>query len=638
MSQKFPGGFITKSPVAPTTSAASGIWTLDQQEQYQKAGTWPQQPPPPYVEDVFSTYLYTGNGSTQIITNGIDLSTKGGLTWLKRRDAVSSQVLYDTARGATKVLSSNNTDAEVTATGGLTAFNVDGFTLGANYPNTNAATFASWTFRKQAKFFDIVTYTGNGGTPQNISHSLGSVPGFIVVKPTSTTGGWICYHRSLTASGFNPAPYNTINLNSSGSIMEDTGAWNSTAPTSTVFTIGSSPDVNTNGASYVAYLFAHDAGGFGATETDNVISCGSWSTTLVSGRYDAIIDLGWEPQWVMFKPTNNSGSWQIYDNMRGWTSNSAGSNVSQRLYPNLSNAEDTDTNTQIQYDGIGKIRLAVGASGYSGIYVAIRRGPMKTPTSGTSVFSPVAYSGTGATRTITAGFPVDLAIPKMRSAATNGAEWYSRLIGPGIALLSAYSAGDLSRPDELTSFASNTGVVLGPSTTSGGTNASGYTYVDWNFARAPNFVDIVCFKGAGGLFTRTHNLGVAPELVIIKDRSASSTWDVLYAAGSGLIGFLNYNLEFNYGGNSPAANFSANGSTYQAPTSTTLYLNNYTTDNYVAYLFASCPNVSKVGTYTGTGATQIIACGFTGGARFVLIKRTDSTGDWYVWDTARALS
>jgi len=81
MSQKYPGGFITKSPVAPTSTAASGIWTLDQQQEAQRAGTWPS--PPIFIEDLFSTWVYTGNGSTQTITNGIDLAGSGGLVWIK---------------------------------------------------------------------------------------------------------------------------------------------------------------------------------------------------------------------------------------------------------------------------------------------------------------------------------------------------------------------------------------------------------------------------------------------------------------------------------------------------------------------------------------------------------------------------
>ena len=81
MSQKYTGGFITKSPVAPTSSAASGIWTLDQQQQAQKAGTWPS--PPIFIEDIFSTYLVTGDGSAPAVNNGIDVSGKGGLVWIE---------------------------------------------------------------------------------------------------------------------------------------------------------------------------------------------------------------------------------------------------------------------------------------------------------------------------------------------------------------------------------------------------------------------------------------------------------------------------------------------------------------------------------------------------------------------------
>ena len=139
-----------------------------------------------YIEDVFSTYLYTGNGSTQTITNGIDLSGKGGLVWMKGRSGATDHALYDTARGATKDLVSNSTAAETTQATGLTAFSGTGFSIGALAKlNTSSATYASWTFRKQAKFFDVVTWTGDGSFPRVISHALGAVPGCIIVKKTS---------------------------------------------------------------------------------------------------------------------------------------------------------------------------------------------------------------------------------------------------------------------------------------------------------------------------------------------------------------------------------------------------------------------------------------------------------------------
>jgi hypothetical protein len=116
-----------------------------------------------YVEDVFSTYLYTGNGSTQSITNDIDLDGEGGLVWIKNRDAADGHVLTDTERGAGEVLASDSPAAEVTNADTTTAFNSDGFSIGADViVNTNTEDYASWTFRKAEKFFDVVTYTGDG--------------------------------------------------------------------------------------------------------------------------------------------------------------------------------------------------------------------------------------------------------------------------------------------------------------------------------------------------------------------------------------------------------------------------------------------------------------------------------------------
>jgi hypothetical protein len=171
---------------------------------------------PNYIEDVFSTYLYTGNGSTQTITNSIDLSTKGGMVWIKSRSGATGHRLTDTARGVTKSIASETDSAQATESTGLTAFGTTGFTIGADADyNTSAATYASWTFRKQSKFFDVVTYTGNGTAGRTIAHNLGSTPGFIVVKRLNSIGSWPAIHRfngtnwyqftlSATDNGFTP--------------------------------------------------------------------------------------------------------------------------------------------------------------------------------------------------------------------------------------------------------------------------------------------------------------------------------------------------------------------------------------------------------------------------------------------------
>jgi len=349
---------------------------------------------PAYIEEVFSTYLYTGNGTTQTITNGIDLSTKGGLVWIKDRVATPPHLLIDTIRGGNKFVSSNTTTAQTT-TSIISAFNTTGFSLTADTVvgdwNWSGDNYASWTFRKQPKFFDIVTYTGNA-TNRRISHSLGSTPGFIIVKCTSTARNWYAWHRSLT-----PTTEAYMILNGTSSVTTgDTNFWGTSAPTSTDFGVGGAySGVNANGDTYVAYLFAHDAGGFGLTGTDNVISCGTFTT---NGSGVGTVTLGYEPQWVLWKRSSGVGDWFLVDNMRGMTT--PGTFGGAALRPNLSDAELTGADyTQPTATGF----IANSSSSSDFIYISIRRGPMKVPTSGTSVFKPVLYTGTGAAgQTVTA--------------------------------------------------------------------------------------------------------------------------------------------------------------------------------------------------------------------------------------------
>jgi hypothetical protein len=164
-----------------------------------------------------------------------------------------------------------------------------------------------------------------------------------------------------------------------------------------------------------------------------------------------------------------------------------------------------------------------------------------------------------------------------------------------------------------------------------------FSTVSYAFRRAPSFFDVVCYTGAGtSATTFSHNLQKQPELIIVKSRNATNNWAVAaQTTGSNYIWGLDLNTTaasqspFDYGANMSATIFDA----YIGTAAETV--NSGTT--YVAYLFATCAGVSKVGSYTGTGAAQTINCGFTAGSRFVLIKRTDSTGDWYVWDSARGI-
>jgi hypothetical protein len=581
---------------------------------------------PKYIEDYFSTYLVTGDGTAPAVNNGIDLSTKGGLVWTKKRSAAGSHSLFDTARGANLRLISNDAAAQDSVN---LSFTSTGF---SNYTFDSGVTYTSWSWAKAPKFFDVLTYTGDGTNGRAISHNLGSTPGFIIVKSTSAAADWVCWSRG----------YNSGN---GYGFLNQTDAWFNTgedvwgngtsyiAPTSTTFTVKGGSTSNLNGRTYVAYLFAHDAGGFGLTGTDNVISCGSYTGN--GSSTGPVIDLGYEPQWLLVKEATQSGNaWSLFDNMRGLSV----AGPSGHLRPNASDAEDT-TSVDVRPTATGFQPITssgrVNRSGETFIYIAIRRGPMRVPTSGTSVFSPVAQTNSGSQPfPVTAGFPVDSA-------------WFGQRNGWGVNFITSdrlRGATNLLLTTSTNSEADNNS-TYGPSVSrldsntqfkDGMTNAS-EPDIYWMFRRAPGYFDEVCYTGNGATQNITHNLGVAPELMVVKKRSVGGTsnWAVYASPLANADAYLFLN-------DTAAVNTSSVLWNSTAPTSTVFSLGGSTNINQngetaIAYLFATCAGVSKVGSYTGTATTKQIDCGFTAGARFVLIKRTDSTGDWYVWDTARGI-
>jgi len=301
------------------------------------------------VADVFSTYLVELTASTSYgaVTNNIDLSGEGGLVWEKARNITQVNRLYDTERGATKLLKSDSTAAEVTASTTLTSFNSDGFTIDYSFYGSDTSE-CFWTFRKAPKFFDVVTYTGTGSA-QTISHNLGSVPGCIIVKCTSNARDWYVYHRGSN-NGTNPEQYK-LNLNSTAAAATEADAWNNTAPTSSVFTVGSVGNVNGSGFTYVAYLFAHN---------EDLIQCGSFSGNDATVN----VDLGWQPQFIIVKNSNNTMNWHMYDNERG---------AGAYLLADSSGQEFTDSSPDIVFNSTGfdaSGNFGIGGRDY--IYIAIK--------------------------------------------------------------------------------------------------------------------------------------------------------------------------------------------------------------------------------------------------------------------------
>jgi hypothetical protein len=276
--------------------------------------------------------LYTGNGSTQTIS-GLEFSPD--LVWIKERNAAADHALYDAVRGATYQLESNTTTDETTEATGLTAFNSDGFALGAlAQVNTNTDTYVAWAWEESVSAgFDIVTYTGNGSA-RTIAHGLGVAPSLIIVKArttASTDQGWAVYHASNTA---NPET-DYLLLNSTAATADLDTVWNDTAPTSSVFSVGTNALVNANNDTYVAYCWA-PADGYsnGFSYTGNGSTDGSF------------VYLGFRPRLILLKCSSTTGNWTLVDTAR------EGYNVdNDPLYPNLSNAEGTTDLLDITSNG-----------------------------------------------------------------------------------------------------------------------------------------------------------------------------------------------------------------------------------------------------------------------------------------------
>jgi len=265
-----------------------------------------------YLEDLFSTYLYTGTSSARSITTGVDM-TKGGMTWIKCRNVDSNEhALFDTERGVTKYLK-GNTSNHITDTSSLTAFNNNGFSLGNDastgfFNSTNSSrTYSSWSFRKSKGWFDVVTWTGNGTSGRQIAHELGSVPGSIWVKRTNGDEDWICYHKS---TGKNKE----MRLNANHAEASN-ARFNNAIPTSTYFEIDNHAGNNNNGDEYVAYIFG---GGESTAATARSIELTGADDQQYLAAPSALVPSGTDSNkfcveaWVNIDQANQNGSNVIY--------------------------------------------------------------------------------------------------------------------------------------------------------------------------------------------------------------------------------------------------------------------------------------------------------------------------------------
>jgi hypothetical protein len=577
---------------------------------------------PTDITDVFSTYLYTGAGGTGVVVdNGIDLAGEGGLVWIKARNAAEDHVLFDTERGVTKLLESNTTLAEQTNSGTLTNFYSDGFRVDGNGTvGSSTDPYASWSFRKAPKFFDCVTWSGDGVAGREISHNLGTTVGSIFIKQTTGTNNWIVYHRGANG-GVNPEQYNLyLNLTNA---QEDFILFNDTAPTDTNFTVGGYAAVNGSGNTYVAYLFAHNDGdgGFGPDNSD-IIKCGSYAGNESSFP---TVDLGFEPQFLLLKSATSAENWHLIDTTRGFLADGTNSSGDYKyLWADSATSEGGGFGINVTSTGfeLTSANAHANSNGNTFIYMAIRRGPLAQPESGTEVFD--IDTRTGSLPSYVSTFPVDMAIRKLTNVATN------------------WNIGTRLRGTE--ELETNTTVAAGSDNDFAWDYMEGYgddgnaassDLYSWMWKRAPGYFDVVTYSGnSTNNRELKHNLNVIPEMVWFKSRSDVKNWHVYTAAtGNTITGTLNEATLFEDNSAGMAS----------SPTASSIFLKNSNENNgtgltYIAYLFATVAGVSKVGSVSHTsGSATNVDCGFTSGARFILLKVTDSSGSWFVYDTARGI-
>ena len=469
----------------------------------------------------------------------------------------------------------------------------------------------------------MVKYTGNGVAGREIAHELGCDVGMIIVKATSKSNDWHVYHRGNL--GGSTAGTQRLLLNLTNATYANSTIWNNTDATSTEFTIGGSPDINDTGQEYIAYLFAHDPLGASGDGSDSLIQCGSY---VGNGTTDwsKEINLGWEPQYILAKRASITGSWFVLDNIRELKGQGGGNSINY-LFAESSAAEQTLATplVNITPTGFTVAGSNINNTGETIIYMAIKRG-MKTPLSSDEVFAiDTETPSTSTVGSYSSGEVVDMAINA--NTLGGGHPVRTRLLG-STQLLTGSTAAETSNSSVKFDFMDGHYNV---------NNIDSGEY-SWMFKRAKGFFDVVAYTG-DGIAGRTvnHNLGVVPEMIWVKSRSfATQNWDITTM-------FTDTTHYWNTFGNGPGAtDIYGNLSIMEKPTADIFKINswnslNRNSETYIAYLFATLAGISKVGSYTGNGTSQTIDCGFSTGARFVLCKRTDAVGDWYIWDTVRGI-
>ena len=331
----------------------------------------------------FQTKLYTGNGSTQSITNDGNSDMQPDLVWIKSRSNASWNSLQDSSRGATKTLFSNTTSVEVTYTDAQTSFDSDGFSLGADASggsvNVSSRTYVAWQWKANGGStstdttssitstvqvnsdagFSIVTYTGDGTTTGGFGHGLGVAPKVVFVKRRNGAANWCVYHESIGAGFY---------LQLDTTAAQQSGPWQNLAPSSTTVIVYGGNLVNGSGDTYVAYCFAEKQG---YSKFGKYVGNGS-------NTDGAFIYTGFKPAFIIAKRIDAAAhNWFMWDTKRA-----PFNLVEAVLKPNSSAAESTLFQIDILSNGF-KHYNNYGSTNESGgeyIYMAFAENPFVTST------------------------------------------------------------------------------------------------------------------------------------------------------------------------------------------------------------------------------------------------------------------
>ena len=332
--------------------------------------------------EYFTTTLYTGNESTNAITNSANAGDfQPDWVWLKSRNSATHHRLYDSSRGALKNILSSAANTEATTANSLTSFDSNGFTLGSDdNSNQNSKTFVAWQWKAnggttssngdgnitstvQANTtagFSIVLFTGNATAGQTVGHGLGVKPEIIFAKNRSNGNNWNVYAEPVDNTG-----NNYLSLNGTVGKESDFNMWNDTAPTSSVITLGDRNETNGSSHNMVFYCF-HSVKGYS--------KIGSYTG---NGNADGtFVYTGFKPAWIMLKRTDSSNNWNIFDSKRD-----VDNQVGNVLYANLTSAEEADASHSSANDFLSngfKLKEtgnAVNGSGATYIYMAFAEHP-----------------------------------------------------------------------------------------------------------------------------------------------------------------------------------------------------------------------------------------------------------------------